>query len=111
MIYLTIKQRGLKVWGALVAYNAMGAFDYVHGLMAQWTDPLVPNGMMGTPALTYGSIGFSLVVQLVVVYLVFRPQVMNYCSGSAPDQAFFDPTRTGWVASGLSTNSLIDFEA
>lgn len=78
MIYLAIKKTGMKTWGILVAYNAIGAFDYVHGLLAQWTDPLVPNGIMGTPALTYGSIGFSLLVQLGVLYILFKPSVIAY---------------------------------
>ena len=78
MIYLTLKGRGVMVWGVLLAYNAIGAFDYVHGLMAQWTDPLVPDGIMGTPALTYGSVGFSLVVQLGVIYLLVKPAVVDY---------------------------------
>ena len=80
MIYLTLKKRGIKVWGILVAYNAIGAFDYAHGLLTQWTDPLIPNGMMGTPELTYGAIGFSLVVQLLVIILLFRQAVMGYFS-------------------------------
>ena len=81
MIYLVLRKRGMKVWGILVAYNAIGAFDYVHGLMAEWTDPLIPNGIMGTPGLTYGSIGFSLFIQLIVLSLLFRQRVMIYVSG------------------------------
>ena len=79
-IYLTLRKRGIKVWGILVAYNAIGAFDYAHGLFTEWTDPLIPNGMMGTPELTYGAIGFSLVVQLLVIVLLFRQAVMEYFS-------------------------------
>ena len=82
MIYLTIKRTGIMVWGTLIAYNAIGAFDYVHGLMVQWTDPLIPNGLMGTPELTYGSIGFSLLVQLTILYLLFKPTVTDYFSNS-----------------------------
>ncbi len=80
MIYLVIKKKGIKVWGALVAYNAIGAFDYAHGLLTEWTDPLIPNGIIGTPGLTYGAIGFSLLVQLAVLYLLFKPSVMHYFS-------------------------------
>ncbi|NET33140.1 MAG: hypothetical protein F6K19_14150 [Cyanothece sp. SIO1E1] len=80
MIYLVIKKKGIKTWGILVAYNAIGAFDYAHGILTQWTDPLIPNGIMGTPGLTYGAIGFSLVVQLIVLYLLFQPAVMSYFS-------------------------------
>ena len=80
MIYLVMKKKGIKTWGILVAYNAIGAFDYAHGILTQWTDPLIPNGIMGTPGLTYGAIGFSLVVQLIVLYLLFQPAVMSYFS-------------------------------
>lgn len=80
MIYLVMKKKGIKTWGILVAYNAIGAFDYTHGILTQWTDPLIPNGIMGTPGLTYGAIGFSLVVQLIVLYLLFQPAVMSYFS-------------------------------
>ena len=82
MIYLVLRKNGIKIWGILVAYNAIGAFDYVHGLLAQWTDPLIPNGIMGTPELTYGSIGFSLLIQLLVLYLLFRKSVMSYFTSS-----------------------------
>lgn len=78
MIYLVLKQKGISVWGILVAYNAIGAFDYAHGLITEWTDPLIPNGIMGTPGLTYGAIGFSLIVQLIVLYLLFRPSVISH---------------------------------
>ena len=78
IIYLLLKKKGMMVWGTLIAYNAIGAFDYVHGLLAQWTDPLVPNGLMGTPALTYGSIGFSLLIQLLILRFLFRRTVIEY---------------------------------
>ena len=81
MIYLVIKKDGMKVWGILVAYNAIGAFDYAHGLLTEWTDPLIPNGLMGTPELTYGSIGFSFLIQLIVLYLLFKRSVMTYFTG------------------------------
>ena len=80
IIYILWRKKGMKVWGILVAYNAIGAFDYAHGLMTQWTDPLIPNGIMGTPGLTYGSVGFSFLVQLIVLYLLFRPSIVRYFS-------------------------------
>lgn len=81
MIYLLLKKRGVNVWATLLVYNAVGAFDYVHGLLTQWTDPLIPNGMMGNPGLTYGSVAFSLVVQLTVIYLLTRNEVKQYFLG------------------------------
>ena len=81
MIYLLLKRRGIMIWAGLLIYNAIGAFDYTHGLMVQWTDPLVPNGIMGNAALTYGSVGFSFLVQLGVLYLLFKDEVMDYFVG------------------------------
>ena len=78
VVFLVLRRRGIVVWGMLLVYNAIGAFDYAHGLLTQWTDPLVPNGMLGTPGLTYGSIGFSLFVQLIVLFLLFQRDVVSY---------------------------------
>ena len=83
MIYLLLKKRGIETWGALIMYNAIGAFDYAHGIITQWTDPLTPNGMMGTPELTYGSISFSLLVQITVIVLLFNPRVIDYFNKKA----------------------------
>ena len=83
MIFLALRKRGIKIWGVLLIYNAVGAFDYVHGLVTQWTDPLVPSGMLGTPELTFGSIGFSLIVQLVALYFLFRANVISYLTSSS----------------------------
>ena len=78
MIFLLLTKRGIKTWGSLLVYNGIGAFDYAHGLITQWTDPLTPNGIFGTPELTYGSLSFSLVVQLAVIMLLFSPNVIDY---------------------------------
>ena len=78
MIYLVLRKRSIKAWTTLVVYNSIGAFDYIHGLITEWTDPLVPNGIMGTPALTYGGVAFSLVVQLVALYLLTRKGTRDY---------------------------------
>lgn len=85
MIYLTLRKNGVEVWGILVAYNAIGAFDYVHGLMAEFTDPLIPNGLMGSPELVYGSIGFSLALQCLVLFFLFKPNMIRHFIG---DTAF-----------------------
>ena len=78
MIYLTMFKTGIKVWGTLLIYNAIGIFDYAHGLMTQWTDPLVPNGIVGTPALTFGAVAFSMLVQIFVLILLFQPKIINH---------------------------------
>ncbi len=85
MAYIAFQKSGIKIWGLLLVYNAVGAFDYMHGIATQWTDPLIPNGMFGTPELTYGSIGFSLVVQLIVIILLFQREVVTYFSQSSQE--------------------------
>ena len=78
MIYILLKKRGIKVWAILLIYNGIGAFDYAHGLITQWTDPLTPNGIFGSPELTYGSLSFSLIVQITIIALLFNSTVLGY---------------------------------
>ena len=78
MAYLAWNRRGVVVWGALIGYNAVGAFDYVHGLATQWIHPL------DNAAVTYGSISFFLALQLTVIALLFRPDVITHLT-SRPD--------------------------
>ncbi len=75
MAYLAWSRRGVVVWGALIGYNAIGAFDYVHGLATQWIHPL------DNAALTYGSISLFLALQLAVIGLLFRPDVITHFAG------------------------------
>lgn len=75
MVLLAWRRTGPVVWGALVAYNAVGAFDYVHGLATQWIHPL------DNAALTYGSITFFLVLQIIVIGLLFRSEVVDHFIG------------------------------
>ena len=78
MVFILLKKEGIKIWAILLIYNGIGAFDYAHGLITQWTDPLIPNGIFGTPILTYGSLSFSLIVQIAVIVLLFNSNVINY---------------------------------
>ncbi|MEM6610117.1 MAG: hypothetical protein AAF689_16255 [Pseudomonadota bacterium] len=73
MAWLAWKGTGLRVWGLLIAYNAVGAFDYSHGLLTQWLEPTVTQ----SAALTYGSIGISFIVQLAVLRMLFRGSVAS----------------------------------
>jgi hypothetical protein len=75
MVYLAWNRRSVVVWGALVAYNAVGAFDYVHGLATQWIHPLE------NAAVTYGAISFFLALQLIAIALLFRPDVIAHLTG------------------------------
>lgn len=73
MAWLAWRGQGARDWGLLIAYNAVGAFDYSHGLLTQWLEPTVTQ----SAALTFGSIGISLIVQLVALLLLFREQVAS----------------------------------
>ncbi len=73
MAWLAWRGRGASVWGLLVAYNAVGAFDYAHGLLTQWLEPAVTQ----PAALTYLSIGISMIVQLIALRLLFRCDVVS----------------------------------
>ena len=78
MVFILLKKRGIKIWATLLIYNGIGAFDYAHGLITQWTDPLIPNGIFGSPELTYGSLSFSLIIQITVIVFLFNSNVIDY---------------------------------
>lgn len=73
MVYLAWRRSGTKVWGALVAYTVIGAFDYAHGLVTQWIHPQNANSTV-----TYGAIGFLMVQQLIVAALLFRDDAVRH---------------------------------
>ena len=80
MVYLAWRRSGTKVWGALVAYTVIGAFDYAHGLATQWIHPQTANSTV-----TYGAIGFLMMQQLIVAALLFRDDVVqHYTRGDSP---------------------------
>ena len=76
MAYLAFKKTGLKLWGALIAYNCIGAFDYANGLLIEYLSPQTLN----PPVMIFGGIGFFLCIQLVVIYLLFNKHVINHFS-------------------------------
>ena len=59
-----------RVWGALVVYNAVGAFDYSHGLATQWTDPIPAETASSTTV--YFGIGVFMAFQIIGLALLFR---------------------------------------
>ena len=81
MVYLAWRTTGTKVWGALVAYTVIGAFDYAHGLVTQRIHPLNANSTV-----TYGAIGFFMALQLVVAALLFRDDVVRHYVAGDPKQ-------------------------
>lgn len=73
MIYVLWTRRGPRAWGALVVYNAIGAFDYSQGLITQFFHPMPTE--MATQATVYTGIGVFMVLQLVALVLLFQKKV------------------------------------
>jgi hypothetical protein len=80
MLYLFWTRRSVAVWGALVAYNAVGAFDYSQGLITQAISPMPVE--MASAATVYLGIGLFMVAQLVALGLLFRRDVIADFSGA-----------------------------
>jgi len=76
MVYLFCRRRGIGVWGALVIYNAVGAFDYATGLATQWTSPMPAE--MASATTVYLGIGVFMACQLIALALLFRDDVIAY---------------------------------
>ena len=74
MLYLFWTRRGVAVWGALVSYNAVGAFDYSQGLITQMISPMPVE--MASAATVYAGIGLFMVAQIVALGLLFRRDVI-----------------------------------
>jgi hypothetical protein len=78
MVYLVLKTKGMRIWGALVIYNAVGAFDYSQGLITQWVSPMPE--IMASQMTVYLGIGVFMVFQLVALGLLFRSDVIHHFS-------------------------------
>lgn len=79
MLYLFWTRRSTAVWGVLVAYNAVGAFDYSQGLITQWISPMPVE--MASAATVYLGIGLFMVAQIVALVLLFRREVIAEFTG------------------------------
>lgn len=79
MLYLFWTRRGVTVWGALVAYNAVGAFDYSQGLITQMISPMPVE--MASAATVYMGIALFMVAQIVALGLLFRREVIAEFKG------------------------------
>lgn len=75
MLYLFWTRRGMAVWGALVAYNAVGAFDYSQGLITQMISPMPVE--MASAATVYVGIGLFMFAQIVALGLLFSREVIT----------------------------------
>lgn len=76
MVYVFWRRRGIAVWGLLVIYNAVGAFDYATGLATQWIHPMPAE--MASATTVYLGIGVFMACQLVALALLFRRQVIAH---------------------------------
>jgi hypothetical protein len=76
MVYIFWRRRGIAAWGALVIYNAVGAFDYATGLATQWIHPMPAE--MASPTTVYLGIGVFMVCQLIALTLLFRGEVVRH---------------------------------
>lgn len=76
MVYFTLRGSGIKLWGILVFYNAVGAFDYANGLATQWTAPL-PSAIASS-ALVYSALSVTISLQLLALLLLFRNNVIHH---------------------------------
>jgi len=76
MVFLFWTRRGVRLWGVLVAYNALGVFDYAHGLGAQSIAPMPVE--MASPLTVYLGIGLFLASQLVALGLLLRTDAIRH---------------------------------
>ena len=76
MLFLFWTGRGIRVWGVLVGYNAVGAFDYSQGLITQYVSPMPAE--MASSATVYGGIGVFMALQLIALGLLFRRDVVAH---------------------------------
>lgn len=78
-VFLAIKRTGTSVWGFLVLYNALGAFDYTQGLITQWISPLPVS--IASEVTVYLGIYLFLICQIVALWLLFRQEVIGHFCG------------------------------
>ncbi len=74
VVYIFWTKRGIRIWGALVIYNALGAFDYINGLATQHTAPMPVE--MASAMTVYLGIGVFLTCQLIALALLFKKEVI-----------------------------------
>lgn len=81
MLYLFWTRRSVAIWGTLVAYNAVGAFDYSQGLITQMISPMPVE--MASATTVYLGIGLFMCFQLVALGLLFRSDVIAEFNGQS----------------------------
>lgn len=81
MVFIFWTRRGVRTWGALLAYNAVGAFDYSQGLITQYFSPMPAD--MASSETVYAGIGVFMVLQLIALVLLLRSDVVAYFASQA----------------------------
>lgn len=76
VIYFVLKGKGLKIWALLIVYSTLGVFDYATGLVTQWLHPLPVE--TASPSVVYISLWTTLLIQVIVVILFFRNDVIHH---------------------------------
>jgi hypothetical protein len=71
-----VAQDRCEVWCALIVYNALGAFDYSHGLATQMHYPQMTEGSV---VAVITAIGLGMIFNLIVVILMMlRGDIMRH---------------------------------
>jgi len=83
MVFIFMTRRGIRVWGALVLYNAVGAFDYSQGLITQFISPMPAE--MASATTVYAGIGVFMTLQLIALGLLFRRDVIHHFAAPFPN--------------------------
>ncbi|WP_290847947.1 hypothetical protein [Henriciella sp.] len=81
MVFLFLTRRGIRIWGGLVLYHAVGAFDYSQGLITQFISPMPEE--MASPMTVYVGIGLFMILQLIALCLLFRRDVIQHFASQA----------------------------
>ena len=76
MAVLAAMAKGNVLWGVLILYNSVGAFDYGNGLLTQYLSPQRDGEF--TPAQIYGAIGFGLLCNAAALVLLFTDQASSH---------------------------------
>ncbi|MEO0661037.1 MAG: hypothetical protein AAFZ87_05830 [Planctomycetota bacterium] len=82
-VFAVLRKRGPRWWAALLIYCAVGAFDYSHGLLAQFTDPLPSS--VAPSWLVYAGITFGMTSQLASLALLLLRAGREHFIGRASE--------------------------
>jgi hypothetical protein len=78
MAYLAFKKNGIKLWGALLIYNGIGAFDYICGFSAELSSPFIAEGVAGAPGMIFGTLLVFFITQVAAIILLLKSDVISH---------------------------------